>query len=379
MEKGIIVEHKKRYTIVMDKQGMFHKVPAMKEAIGKEVTYQPINPTRTPIFFLSVNRKWKWAAMLFLCLLICSPIYFWLTENDAYAVVSIDLNPSMNLTINRNFEVLTVEAVNEDAEEIVSENDLNGQSITAFTDQLLQLARSDPGPNEKKAVLVAISYLKEEADLAIFEEELSSYFDSADYTLTIYEVPPDLCSKAKTEHISMNKVMADFLNKKDSVTEDAYTSLDDEEKELIRYYYHYHPSLNEEETTEKAVNDITEMEKGKNKTKEKKAAPSTGLPSKKNPSAEIREKDNPVAPDQEKGLNGVPDDNASETGKENAKKGQQRGSRERNKEKNGAKKENHSQDKGIKSASPNNKKVNKHPKANQDNASKKGREKRNKE
>lgn len=243
MEKGIVVEHKKRYTIVMDKEGMFHKAPAMKEAIGKEVIYQPY-PSRTPFFFISANRKWKWAAMIFLCFLICSPIYFWLTENDAYAVVSIDMNPSMNLTINRNFEVLTIEAINEDAKEIVSQNDLNGQSITAFTDQLLQLARSDPGSNGKQAILVAISYLNEEADPAIFEEKLSSYFDLSDYTFTIYEVSTELCVKAQTEHISMNKVMAETLYKgrdseKDILTEEAYTSLDDEERELIRYYYNY--------------------------------------------------------------------------------------------------------------------------------------------
>lgn len=115
----------------MDRQGLFHKVrPLQKEEIGMEIQFKSKSYIWDHILPLFRGVPFKIATMAIICVLLLSPIYLWVSKEDVYAVVSIDINPSINVSIDQNFQVLKLEALNEDAEQVVSQ--INWQNKSFF-------------------------------------------------------------------------------------------------------------------------------------------------------------------------------------------------------------------------------------------------------
>ncbi|WP_058308325.1 anti-sigma-I factor RsgI family protein [Gracilibacillus massiliensis] len=247
MKKGIIVEHNKRYTIVMDKNGMFHKaIPIKEKEIGMETYYQPKKKSWFLSLFFIGGPKWKIAPMILICLLLLSPMYIWIAEDEeAYAVVNIDINPSIKVMIDEDYQVLEMEAMNKDADQLLKNMDLKGHTITSLTDELIEFSQNELGLNKDRPVLMAVSYYDNQAENKQFEEKIDEYYQQLGYKVAIYEVAEELRTQAETDHISMNQLTAEQINNSDnsevtnlsSENNNTSSSLDDEEKELIQNYY----------------------------------------------------------------------------------------------------------------------------------------------
>ncbi|WP_018934594.1 anti-sigma-I factor RsgI family protein [Gracilibacillus lacisalsi] len=270
MKKGIIVEHKSRYTIVMDKDGVFHKAIPMKEKdIGMETLYQQKQSIWQSFFlFFKGPIKWQLVPMVLICLLLISPLYIWVADEKAYAVVSIDINPSMNITIDENYHVLDVEPMNEDAEQLMDNLEVKNRTITSLTDEILNLITMDTEEAEAdRPVLMAVSYIDEEKQDHHFEDELGSYYQHLGYQVAIYEVSEELRTQSELEHVSMNELAAQSLevsggsDVKQLATENdtPKTSLNTEERELIENFYNHNEQDQEEETTQEEI-EIDETE-----------------------------------------------------------------------------------------------------------------------
>ncbi|MFD2655068.1 anti-sigma factor domain-containing protein [Gracilibacillus thailandensis] len=272
MKKGIIVEHKSRYTIVMDKDGVFHKAIPMKEKdIGMETLYQQKQSIWQSFFlFFKGPIKWQLVPMVLICLLLISPLYIWVADEKAYAVVSIDINPSMNITIDENYHVLDVEPMNEDAEQLMDNLEVKNRTITSLTDEILNIITMDrEEPEADRPVLMAVSYIDEEKQDHHFEDELGSYYQHLGYQVAIYEVSEELRTQSELEHVSMNELTAQSLevsggsDVKQVATENdtPKTSLNTEERELIENFYNHNKQDQEEEATQEEIEiDETEHE-----------------------------------------------------------------------------------------------------------------------
>ncbi|SHM50031.1 anti-sigma-I factor RsgI family protein [Gracilibacillus kekensis] len=260
MKKGIIVEHNRRYTIVMDKYGMFHKaIPIKEKEIGMETYYQPKKKSWFLSFFFINGPKWKIAPMILICLLLISPLYIWIAQDEeAYAVVNIDINPSIKIMIDEDYQVLETEAMNKDADKLLKDIDIRDHTITSLTDQLIELSQTELGLKKGRPVLMAVSYYNQVADHK-FEEKLDQHYQQLGYKVAIYEVTEELRAQAETDHVSMNQLTAEQIKNTNNsevtnlTSEDNGTSssLDQEEKELIQNYY----SKDEEEKDETSVNE----------------------------------------------------------------------------------------------------------------------------
>ncbi|GAE93369.1 hypothetical protein JCM21714_2447 [Gracilibacillus boraciitolerans JCM 21714] len=271
MKKGMIVEHKKRYSIVMDKNGVFHKVRPIKEKqVGMEALYQPKGRVKGSNLSVIRDVKWKIASMVVICLLFISPIYIWLTEEEAYAVINIDINPSLNIMIDDNYRVLDVKAINEDAETLLKNIELKNQTITSFTDEIIERTRMEFGTARDRPVLFAVSYFYDHHEEDLFEAKLNQHYQQKGYPVAIYEVPEELRIQAEKDQISMNRLTAESIDhsKKAEVTKQlssekkkSTSSLDEEEIELIQNYY----NKNEEEET--SINQMEQKESANNEGK----------------------------------------------------------------------------------------------------------------
>ncbi|WP_066191827.1 MULTISPECIES: anti-sigma-I factor RsgI family protein [Gracilibacillus] len=254
MKKGIIVEHRPFYTIIMDREGVFHKAEPIREKdIGVETIYKP-KPSRVRSFFMMFqDHKWRWLPMALVCLLIISPLYLLLGKNETYAVISIDINPSLNIKINQNYEVLEAVPMNKSAEEMLKQIDIQGKSLTAFTDDMLDYLPAHQENAVPYSLLMAISYF-DEKDNPAFQEAFHQHLQKLGYSTAIYEVSDQLRRMAEKEYISMNKVVANLLktNETDAIQpvsvdqEDSALFLSKEKQELIKNFYD-HASEEEKE------------------------------------------------------------------------------------------------------------------------------------
>ncbi|MGP4038399.1 anti-sigma-I factor RsgI family protein [Gracilibacillus sp. D59] len=285
MKRGIVVEHKLRYTIVMDKNGVFHKaIPIKDKEIGMETFYQQKESVWQSFFMLFKGSiRWKIVPMVLMCLLLLSPLYLWVADNNAYAVVSIDINPSMNITIDENYQVIDVEPMNDDAEQLMDILEVKNHTIKSLTDEIFDLVTTDSGTEEKRPVLMAVSYFNDQEDHQ-FEDELGSYYQQQGYQVAIYEVSKELRTQSEAEHVSMNELTAQTLGESveaevkqiSTESDTSKPSLDNEERELIENFYNHNKQ--EQEDKDRHEENVEEIEETKQEKLEKETNDFSVLP-----------------------------------------------------------------------------------------------------
>ncbi|UOQ46744.1 hypothetical protein MUN88_11595 [Gracilibacillus caseinilyticus] len=248
MKKGIVVEHRSRYTIVMDKHGVFHKaVPIKQIEIGMETFFHEKKSFWHQFCMFFKGSNWKIVPMALICLLLLSPLYILVTEDQAYAVVSIDINPSLNVTIDENYRIIDVDPINDDAKQLMKSLEMENHTITSLTDEIFETIKQNGGEFETgHPMLMAVSFYNGEADEQ-FEAQLNNHFQSLGYQVAIYEVPEAFRTEAESEHVSMNELAAKTITAGSDSDENAdkvgsegdisTSSIDADEKQIIENYY----------------------------------------------------------------------------------------------------------------------------------------------
>ena len=136
MNKGVVVEVRNDIATIMSEDGRFLRVNAFKGLYqGMEMAYNDLDIIRTK----NANKKVKTnfvfkfsqlVAAVILGVALLSGSYVYYDYNFAiYASVTLDVNPSMQLDIGKNSQIVDVEGLNLDAEKLLEGLDLNGQSV----------------------------------------------------------------------------------------------------------------------------------------------------------------------------------------------------------------------------------------------------------
>lgn len=115
--KAVIVEVKGRFAAVLSDDGCIEKVKNNKYAIGQVIEMKERSSIK-----ISRLKIWTAAAAAFVVLFGGTSAY---ACSIPYSYVSVDVNPSIELTLNIFDRVLSVSAVNEDGAEVLSQIDLN--------------------------------------------------------------------------------------------------------------------------------------------------------------------------------------------------------------------------------------------------------------
>lgn len=109
--KAVIVEIKGSNAAALSEDGRISQIKNRNYKIGQEIA-------------MSNNNYTKWALTAAAAMLLfVTPAWAYMTP---YSYVSLDVNPSFEFSINRFDRVLEVKAVNEDAEEMVQEINIDG-------------------------------------------------------------------------------------------------------------------------------------------------------------------------------------------------------------------------------------------------------------
>ncbi|MCK8060367.1 MULTISPECIES: anti-sigma factor domain-containing protein [unclassified Fusibacter] len=183
MKKGIVIEVKENSSIVAS-DGVYHEITNKGTmSIGmsvifteEDILYRPAYKSSKKLFRYS-----SIAAMLVLMFTLSFGYYF---ENVAlYSVVTMDINPSVELMLNKKNVVLEARPMNEDGIELLK-LDVNGQNVEEAIANLVQEAK-DQGyidQNEEAFIVITSVPMKERAkgSSGKIKEKIQNELESTD-------------------------------------------------------------------------------------------------------------------------------------------------------------------------------------------------------
>lgn len=122
MLKGIILELRKKYAIIITKEGNFKKIQTQPTFthVGQEVE---ISEKKQVTF---ANHLQYTASFLIFILLAT---FYFLNPSQVYAYVTIGKKPSLELAIDRHQKVLSISALTDDAKSIIKDLDYKNHTV----------------------------------------------------------------------------------------------------------------------------------------------------------------------------------------------------------------------------------------------------------
>ncbi|GEN53063.1 anti-sigma factor domain-containing protein [Halobacillus faecis] len=245
MKKGIVMEQQNEYMIVMTSDGKFHRAEKINHAdIGMEVQFRTVDERKVLHQWTQVlrNRYTRAAVVAIIFLLMVFPVFSWYGSNQAYAYMNIDINPSVELELNDQMQVIDIIPQNDEADEIVTTlKDWKKKDASEVTFELIELSQERGYSNDANQVLIGISYLKEEVNQD-YTEEIETFLmeKSANISIATFLVPKDLRRKAIEQKASVNEMVADRIKKE--VTDQKGESelpvhVEDDDREIIQSFY----------------------------------------------------------------------------------------------------------------------------------------------
>ncbi|EWG12693.1 anti-sigma factor domain-containing protein [Cytobacillus firmus] len=179
MKTGIIMEINERFLTLLTPEGEFLRARKQDRAyaIGQEIAFFPIElkngklPRPLSIFSLS-RGKGLMAAAFAMMLAIVSFLPF-LQNDEVYAYMSIDVNPSIELGVNQEYQVVELIPYNEEGKLIIQNiKNWKKNSIHEVADKILLQIKKQGYFKENKEVVIAAVYTEQnkEADERIQKE-----------------------------------------------------------------------------------------------------------------------------------------------------------------------------------------------------------------
>lgn len=221
--KGIVVEiSSHNHVIVMTPQGEFMRIPFLKPVtVGQEIQFKI---KARPSYW-----KWSVAAMLLLALASSAAMVNEKVQipggNIPAFFVTIDINPSIELAVNKEQRVVGVEGLNQEGVDLLSKVKLIGKSFKEAVEIIGQQAELDgylqAGKNE-----IVVTITDENND----QYELIELSTISTPRTTTYEpqIEDIICDTLATEYnVQMWKVPANVRNKarQAGVTPAAYIAI----------------------------------------------------------------------------------------------------------------------------------------------------------
>ena len=160
------MEVHKRFLTILTPQGEFLRARNLKEnyQIGQEIDFFPIEQRKISkrlsfSLFQPYKGKLLVSTALALMLLMISILPF-KQNNHVYAYLSIDINPSLELGVNKNCQVIELIPYNEDGEKIVSLlHDWEKKDIEDVTSEIMDVIQSQGYLKENHEVILSTVYV----------------------------------------------------------------------------------------------------------------------------------------------------------------------------------------------------------------------------
>jgi Anti-sigma factor N-terminus len=142
MKKGIIMEIRRDVLIMMTPDGQFlngKKTPNQRYTIGEEIPFFPVKEGSQ----VKVKRNWKAAASILTAAVLILTLFSasFLQSNKAYAYVSVDINPSLELSLNKERQVIDITPYSEDGEVLIEKlKEWEKEDVSEVAEEILRVS-----------------------------------------------------------------------------------------------------------------------------------------------------------------------------------------------------------------------------------------------
>lgn len=161
-----------------------------------------------------------------------------------YSVVMLDVNPSLSMNVDENEKVLSVEALNDDAKEILGSMDLKGTSLETAVNAIIgSMLQKGYLSDIQNSILVSVenkdadrsAQLQEQVLQIISQAVANSSMDASVLSQTISDDNADLAELAEKYSISLGKaaLIQEVVNQKPGTTFESLASMSINEIALI--------------------------------------------------------------------------------------------------------------------------------------------------
>lgn len=125
-QRGIIVKINNPYCIILTKDGIYHKVPLNKvnnAVVGAETDFSPssLNSFLKPLLMVAS----------ILIVLLGFNIFRIYENAQPYYYLTLDINPSIEMSVSKNLKILSFQPLNEDAKKLTAGTEINGRDLNS--------------------------------------------------------------------------------------------------------------------------------------------------------------------------------------------------------------------------------------------------------
>ncbi|MFP7494886.1 anti-sigma factor domain-containing protein [Terribacillus saccharophilus] len=257
MKRGVVVKQSRRSTIVLTSEGVFLEINAQEQAaVGQEVEFSAqelVRRTRVRHWTPSMKNFMRVAVLVLVFVLAIFPVYSWYIGGKAYAYVSLDFNPSIELKVNNRMDVVSVAALNEDARAVIAALDeWQGEPVEKVAASILRKS-SDLGLlTDSESIIIGVNYIgakQEDKQLTnILEGSVNRFNDTLH--IASFQVPDAVRETAQEEQKSMNEIMAQSIMEEDDAPK-LDSALTQSDSAIIKDFYK--DDVQDEESPEEEV------------------------------------------------------------------------------------------------------------------------------
>lgn len=165
VKTGIIMEINERFLTLLTPEGEFLRARKQNRAyaIGQEIVFFPIELKNGMLSrllpILSLSRGKGIMAAVFAIMLAIVSFLPLLQKDEVYAYMSIDVNPSIELGVNQEYQVVKLVPYNEEGKRIIQNiKDWKKNSIHEVADKILLQIKEQGYFKENKEVVIAAVY-----------------------------------------------------------------------------------------------------------------------------------------------------------------------------------------------------------------------------
>ncbi|MDP9742186.1 UNVERIFIED_ORG: hypothetical protein QFZ59_004016 [Bacillus sp. B2I3] len=220
MKKGVILSVNKRFVTLLTPEGEFLKTKRQEREyeVGEEITFSPAKQKFT-LAFSNIHSSFKKTAVLsiastFLILFSILPSYF---SGPVSAYMTIDVNPSIELELDDDLEVLKLTGLNEDGKLVIGQlKDWKGKDIKAVTNRIVETTKQLGYLKGNKQIVVSTTLMKKNKELGknLKEEikEISEQDNVSKTKMKVIQATKSDRKQAREQGISTGKYLEKKLN-----------------------------------------------------------------------------------------------------------------------------------------------------------------------
>jgi len=230
-KRGIVLKTSDRYCIVLTPDGSYEKIalPVEGAQVGAEIVYRslPFGSKKTPLLLV--------ASLLIVFMSFALFRQAGLPQAAAY--VSLDINPSLEMAVDKDLNVIDVQCFNDDAGSLIQPEELQGKNLYDAFEEVIKKAieQNYIKPGEDNLIISTVS-LSGTKPVQIDQEAVGQFLEKTvaanGYTgqVTVYSASDEIRTTAKSEGLSSGK----YLVYQQLVKSGTQVSVDEVKKNSVR-------------------------------------------------------------------------------------------------------------------------------------------------